>query len=70
MIQIRQAELVHELTGTVMVTWIPMFHNRRQLKEGMIISLDKTDEKWIIRKLYETRSTLEEVHKNWNVGGL
>ena len=70
MIQIRQAELIHEPSSTTMITWLPMFYNRRMIQEGMIISVDDTGDKWIIKKLYETHSTLEEIRRKWNVGGL
>jgi hypothetical protein len=49
-----------------MVTWLA----EDGLKQGMTISLKGSSGSWTVDKVHETSLHKENIHRNWNVGGL
>lgn len=53
-----------------MVCWIPTTFEKKKLKEGMTIHLDKVDGIWLIDEMFDTVIDHYDINYKWPVGGL
>lgn len=62
-----QHELVEFEGSAIQVVWLP---RRKDVQLGSIISLKGDDRKWIVNEKWNLPKTVDELHKDWKVGGL